>query len=297
MTGDVTSGPGVTALGLAAARSVDSSRSDRLIEDRFARSLYEAAGAELGMLLEWPAETSSVTDTQALHLHGSRYIGLRTRFYDDVISAAVAAGAEQVILLGAGLDTRAFRLSLPSALQLFELDQANVLNFKESALDRQQALPQCKRTTVEIDLREDWPAALNAKGFDRRATTAWVAEGLLPYLPPDAQIALLSNVQELSAPLSVIAFDRIVGDIADRGRLRNLSTRSGIDMESLLARGEAQDLRGFLVALSWKVAEESVSTLAERYGRDLSDPFPSGSESQTEAEPPWLDTMFLTAHL
>ncbi|MGI8749525.1 MAG: SAM-dependent methyltransferase [Thermoleophilaceae bacterium] len=298
MTWDLSSGPGITALGLAAARSVESGRPDRLIEDPFARALFEAAGADLPMLADWPDPGSPVSDAEALHLHGSRYIGLRTRFYDEALLAAARDGATQGVLLGAGLDTRAFRLDLPAGFQLFELDQPAVFEFKDATLDAQGAEPRCIRTAIGIDLRDDWPAALEAGGLAPEQPTAWVAEGLLAYLPPDAQEGLLSGLHGLAAPGSVVALDRIAGDPAAGERLRALSERSGIDMESLLARGDGDDLAVSLRTKGWEVDEQPTTTLADRYGRDLSDPFAGAPHSSFRApEPPWLDTIFLTAGL
>ena len=94
MAWDVTTGPGVTALGLAAARSVESGRPDRLIEVSLRPRLFEAADADLPMPVDGGAR-SGVSDSEALHLHGSRYIGLRTRFYDDFLTAGAASGAAQ----------------------------------------------------------------------------------------------------------------------------------------------------------------------------------------------------------
>jgi methyltransferase (TIGR00027 family) len=297
MTWDVSSGPGVTALGLAAARSVESGRSDRLIEDPFARALFEAADADLPMRLDWPDPGSPVSDTEMLHLHGSRYIGLRTRFYDDAIGAAAEDGLRQVVLVGAGLDTRAFRLSLPADLRVFELDQEGVLGFKDEVLSGQAVDPRCARSAIPIDLRDDWPSALHEGGFDSTQPTAWVAEGLLPYLPPEAQSNLVAQVRGLSAPGSTLAFDRIVGDAAAGARLRGLSERSGIDIERLLAGGDADDLGGLLSAGGWEVEEQPTASIAERYLRDLSDPFATPDDGSRASEPPWLDTVFLTARL
>jgi methyltransferase (TIGR00027 family) len=292
---DVSSGPGVTALGLAAARSVESGRADRLIEDPFARALFEAGGEDLPMLLDWPEADTSISDAEALHLHGSRYIGLRTRFYDDTLLAAIRQGAGQAVLLGAGLDTRAFRLALPASFRLFEVDQPGVFDFKDAALAAQGATPRCSRSAIGVDLREEWAEALVSGGFEPDLPTAWLAEGLLPYLPPRAQSGLLSAVHGLTAPGSAITLDRIVGDPAEGDRLRGLSERSGIDMRGLLAPGGGDDLVGALRAQGWEAGEQSTSTLADRYGRDLSDPFPDTAGGTEAAEPPWLDTVFLTA--
>jgi len=268
-------GPGITALGLAAARAVESSRPDRLIEDPFARELFAAAHSDLPMRTKWPAPGEGVSDREALHLHGSRYIGVRTRFYDDLL---LDSTAEQAVLLGAGLDTRAHRLALKQ--RLFELDQPSVLDHKETTLPA----PRCERRAVAADLSDGaWPEDLAAAGFDPAKPTAWVAEGLLPYLDVAAQANLLRHVDALSAAGSTIALDRIVGDA--RERAAGLTERSGIDMERLFAGGESDPA----VILGWDAHEEPAEAVAARYGRSLADPF------GTSAEPPWLETVFMTA--
>jgi len=292
---DVTTGPGVTALGLAAARAVETSRKDRLVEDPFARRLFEAADADLPMLVAWPQEGAFVSDTEALHLHGSRYIGLRTRFYDDVLVAASRDGARQTVLLGAGLDTRAFRLDLPDDTLVVEVDQAGVLAFKDAVLRTHGVQPRCRRLTVGIELRADWTAELPVGGFDRERPTAWIAEGLLPYLPPAARAQLLEQISEQSAPGSTLAFDRIAGDPTKGDRLQALSARSGVEMDQLLAGGEGDYPHRLLQQRGWKVTDQPARVLADRYGRNLGDPFHNQDQGANAAEPPWLETMFLSA--
>ncbi len=293
---DVSSGAGVTALGLAAARSVETGRPDRLAEDPFARALFEAANVDLPMLVDWPEAGGPVSDAEALHLHGSRYIGLRTRHYDDAALAACREGIRQGVLLGAGLDTRAFRLDLPNDFRLFELDQQPVLDFKDATLGALGVESHCMRSTIGTDLREDWRPALEASGFEPGRPTIWVAEGLLAYLSREAQTELLGAIHELSAPGSALALDRISGDPTAPGRLRGLSERSGIDMERLLVTGTNEDLAGFLNAKGWDVHEEPTAIVADRYRRDLSNPFPPRPAGSQPSEPPWLDTIFLSAH-
>ncbi len=292
---DIASGAGVTALGLAAARTVESGRGDRLIDDPYARGLFLAAGASLPMRLDWPATGEAVSDAEALHLHGSRYIGLRTRVYDDALLAGAGAGASQAVILGAGLDTRAFRLELPAVFTVFELDQPKILRFKAAALAGQGAQPRCRHVALGVDLREDWPARLRGHGFVPELATAWIAEGVLPYLPPDAQLVLIDRIRTLSAPGSTLAFDRIAGDPTTGGRLEELSARSGIEMDRLLACGAGPDLAGVLRRGGWTVHEQPARALAERYGRDLDDPF--AGDHDRASEPPWLDTVFTTANL
>ena len=283
---DVVSGPGITALGLASARAVESLADDRLIVDPYALSLLDAVSSPVPFPRAWPAAGDPVDAQQALFLHGSRYIGLRTRFYDDHLLGAAAGGARQVVLLGSGLDTRAFRLSWPPSVALFELDQAAVLGFKDAVLGRLGARPACGRATVGVDLREDWPAALVGAGLDAAAPTAWVAEGVLAYLAGDAQAGLLERLDALSARGSTLALDRLIDDPGG-GAVRRLSERSGIEMDALLHAETGFSPARLLGSLGWAVEEADTSALAAGYGRDLADPF-------GDSEPPWLGTMFLT---
>lgn len=265
------------------------------MEDPFARTLFEGARVELPMRLDWPTPSDSITAAEALHLHGSRYIGLRTRFYDDALLAAAEAGLTQAVLLGAGLDTRAFRLDLAPEFHAFELDQEALLHYKTATLAQCGAHPRCRRSTIGIDLRDDWPAGLRQTDFDPQQATIWIAEGLLPYLPPSAQSELIEAIESLSATGSVLALDRITGDPTSAGRLRDLTERSGLDMESLFEGGDSSDLAAVLEAEGWKTLEESTTTVARRYGRDLGNPFSATGVASPAGEPPWLDTLFLTA--
>lgn len=296
-TWDVVSGPGITALGLAASRSVESTRPDRLIEDPWGAAFIAAVDSPVAFPTRWPDEDEVVTDQQALHLHGSRYIGVRSRFYDDYLAAAAQRGVKQMVLLAAGLDTRAFRLTWPSGVTVFEIDQPQVIAFKDEVLNKEGAQPACPRVTIGADLREAWQEKLLAAGFADDEPTAWVAEGLLAYLPPDAEERLLRQIQELSAPGSSIAADRIlsVHRLGDNGAndaaLDELTERSGVEMKSLIDTQARQDCAQWLRAQGWAVREDNAVEIAHGYGRDLSDPF------ARQATPPWLETGFVTGQL
>jgi len=305
---DIGSGPGVTALGLAYARTVESGMPDRLIDDPFARWFVDATETRLPMLTRWPEPGIEVTDQQKLHLHGSRYIGLRTRYYDDWLRDAAASGVRQLVLLGAGLDTRAYRLDWPAGIRFFEIDQPAVLAFKEKVLTERAASPTCELVPVAVDLRDDWAGALRRAGFDPSAATAWLAEGLLAYLPAQAEAELFGQIDALSAPGSRLALDRIVGDLAEDGaaQLRQLSKRSGMEMDQMISTEARTDVLAWLAEHRWSAREEDATASAERYGRDLADPF-ADSESEKaeqderavsardEARPPWLATRFVTS--
>jgi len=297
MTWDISTGPGVTALGLAAARSVETECSDRLINDPFARPLFEGASHDLPMRVSWPEAGEEVSAREALHLHGSRYIGLRTRYFDDILNEATEAGLRQAVLLGAGLDTRPFRMELPADLAVFEVDQDPVLAYKEAVLEGLDAHATCTRSVIGCDLRADWRSQLESAGFDRGRPAVWIAEGLIPYLDVVAQTELLDRVDGLAVSESRLSFDRIVGDAVNDGRATALSERSGIDMQTLLAGGENDDVADYLRGRGWVADEVAATTLSRRYARDLSDPFSGKKPEPGSSQPPWLNTVFLEARV
>lgn len=293
---DITTGPGLTALGLAASRLVESGQPDRLVEDPLAGAFLEAVDSPVPFPVRWPDPGETPTDQEALHLHGSRYIGLRTRFYDDFLKSAVLDGIGQVVVLAAGLDTRAYRLGLPSDLRLYEVDQPQLLAFKDEVLAARSATPTCVRNVVGSDLRGPWSGQMIERGFDPGVPTAWVAEGLLAYLPADAEQRLVQHVTDLSAAGSQLALDRIpeIGRLSrDSGPLDRLSERSGLEMQSMINTEPRPDLPTLLRQLDWSVEDRTTRELADQYGRNLGDPFSSPPTKSTE--PPWLNTNYLRA--
>ena len=189
---DVVSSVGLTALVVAAGRAVDTHRGDGLISDPYAESFVAAANPPHPLPTR-PTEPKDDSEDETWQMM-SGYMGTRTRFFDEYFAAATRQGIRQVVLLAAGLDTRAQRLEWPEGTVLFEVDQERMIEFKDQVLDAEGAVSRCDRRTVPVDLRDDWPAALEAAGFDRTAPTAWLTEGLLPYLPPEAQDALLRAI-------------------------------------------------------------------------------------------------------
>ena len=135
------------------------------------------------------------------------------------------AGIRQVVILAAGLDSRAYRLDWPAGTTVFEIDQPKVLEYKTSTLDAHGADPRAHRIPVAVDLRDDWPAALTDAGFDSAQPTAWLAEGLLPYLPPDAQDRLFELVTTHSAPGSQIAVEAFSMDLSAQGDQDRIARR------------------------------------------------------------------------
>jgi methyltransferase (TIGR00027 family) len=190
-------------------------------------------------------------------------IVIRTRFLDDLLAEAVGAGCRQVVLLGAGMDSRAYRLEWPPGVRLFELDTAEPLGFKESVLRGERAVPRCERLPVVVDLREDWPAALAAAGHDPALPTAWIAEGLLIYLPQDDVQRLLERVGGLSAPGS-----RMGLTLGGRQTLERFAQDRGTAAD-LWVSVMPEDPVGWLAGLGWDAETFTVRERARAYGRPI----------------------------
>lgn len=206
---DIASSVGTTAVMVAAARAAETSSADPLINDPFARILVEGAGGGVwGLMMDDDFVTRAVEidpEGAAIFAHMGNYQAVRTHFFDDFFAAASAAGIRQVVILASGLDSRAYRLDWPAGTTVYEIDQPKVLEYKESVLSEHGVQATSTRREVAIDLRQDWPKALREAGFDVDAPTAWLAEGLLMYLPGDAQDRLFEQITELSAVGSRIA--------------------------------------------------------------------------------------------
>ncbi len=185
-----------TGLLVAAIRAMETTRDDRLFTDPFADKLAGDTGRAL--LAAAVAETGERSTTQ---------IVVRTRFLDEALLRATG-DAGQVVILAAGMDSRAYRLAWPDGTAVYELDQPAVITAKEELLADDQ--PRCHRVPIGVDLADDWPSALEATGFNRKAPTVWLIEGLLQYLDERAVRTLFDRIDALSAPSSVLLYD-VVG--------------------------------------------------------------------------------------
>lgn len=203
---DLPPGVGWTALLTCYARAQEQRRPDRAFEDPWAGAVIDAVlGASDGGLPRLgPARDDG---SSVLWEMFAAYFGAgRTPFFDAQVRAGVAAGAEQVVALAAGMDARAARLDLPEGVRVYEVDTRAVLDFKHAVLDS-EGIDTPRRVPVEADLREDWPAALRAAGFAPGRPTVWIVEGLLMYLDARACDRLLTTVRETSGPGSRVAVE------------------------------------------------------------------------------------------
>jgi methyltransferase (TIGR00027 family) len=225
-TWDLASSVGATATMVAAARALATKEPDPLINDPFAAPLVRAVGIDFftrvidGEIT--PTDTGEAGEVEVQTETDT--LAVRTRFFDDFFTGATAAGIGQVVILAAGLDARAYRLAWPPGTVVYEVDQPEVIKFKTDTMAQLGAEPTAERRTVSIDFREDWPTALRRSGFDDTKPAAWSAEGLLMYLPPEAQDRLFDHVTALSAPGSQLAteYHPDTGPtMAERGRAMN----------------------------------------------------------------------------
>lgn len=212
---DITQSVGATALGVAAARGGDRKRKpahQRPVRAHFRR------GRRQGMwsIYADPALLTKADDLEP-DLRGRLqlmidFMATRTAFFDEFFLAAADAGVRQVVILAAGLDARSWRLPWPDGTVVYELDQPKVLEFKSTTLREHGAQPKAELVNVPIDLRQDWPKALQEAGFDASRPAVWSAEGLVRYLPAQAQDLLFERIDALSAPGS-----RLASNVPDSG--------------------------------------------------------------------------------
>jgi methyltransferase (TIGR00027 family) len=280
-TWDIATSVGTTAVMVAAARAVETDRPDPLIRDPYAKLLVSQAGTGVWetMLDDSIIDKVEAIDPEAAAIfqHMRSYQAVRTHFFDAHFAAAAAAGIRQVVILASGLDSRAYRLNWPTGTTVFEIDQPKVLAYKSTTLASNGVTPSANRHEVPIDLRQDWPAALVADGFDPTAPTAWLAEGLLMYLPADAQDRLFAQITELSAPGSRIAVETAARHADERRqqmreRFERVSAELGIertvDIQDLVYHDENRaDVVDWLNDHGWRATAQNSGDEMRRLDR------------------------------
>jgi methyltransferase (TIGR00027 family) len=266
-TWDLATSVGATATMVAAGRA----RATRvgLIDDPFAEPLVRAVGIDF--FTRWAAgELDSAEVDIPDHPWGMQpmtdLLAARTRLIDTFCADATAAGVRQAVILASGLDARAYRLSWPADMALFEIDQPQVLEFKTATLAASGAEPTVDVRTVPIDLRHDWPAALQQAGFDPERATAWIAEGLLAFLPPEAQDRLLDNITALSANRSRLVAEIFLNSPESLEVMHTAAQKwyeQGLDahIDDLWYSGERNDVANYLEQHGWRTVRTRSSQL------------------------------------
>ncbi|KQH80132.1 SAM-dependent methyltransferase [Mycobacterium gordonae] len=301
---EITQSVGSTALGVAAARAAETESENPLIRDPFARVFLDAVGDGMWSLYADPkllAQASEIDpQVQARAQMLVDFMATRTAFFDEFFLRAADSGVRQVVILAAGLDARAWRLPWPDGTVVYELDQPKVLEFKTATLERHGATPTAQLVNVPIDLRQEWPKALMDAGFDPGLPSAWSAEGLVRYLPAQAQDLLFERIDALSAPGSWLASnvpgegfvdpDLVQRQREEMQRMRAVAAQvTDADMpavEDLWYAEERTALPEWLRERGWEASAVDFPGLMARYGRNVAD----GAEV---AMPP---TLFVSAN-
>ncbi|WP_370332506.1 class I SAM-dependent methyltransferase [Mycolicibacterium hippocampi] len=271
---DLASSVGATATMVAAGRAIASADPRGLINDPFAAPLVRAVGLDFfTSMLDGELDLSQIPGSSAERMQSMiDAMAVRTRFFDDHLNAATADGVRQVAILASGLDARAYRLPWPDGTVVYEIDQPDVIAFKSQTLADLGAEPTATRRTVSIDLREDWPTALQDAGFDASQPTAWLAEGLLIYLPPEAQDRLFDLITGLSAPGSTVGTEYAPGILDfDAEKAREMTAPLAehgleIDMASLVYAGRRSHVMEYLREIGWQVAGSPRDELLRHFG-------------------------------
>ncbi len=274
-TWDLASSVGATATMVAAARALATEDTDPIINDPYAAPLVRAVGIDFFTRVVDgdinPADAGA--DDRGELQTETDSLAVRTKFFDDFFTDAAAAGIGQAVILAAGLDSRAYRLDWPAGSIVYEVDQPQVIEFKTETMAGLGAEPIAERRTVSIDLREDWPTALREHGFDDTKPSAWSAEGLLMYLPPEAQDRLFDHITALSAPGSRIATEYHPDNglsMAERGKAmsdRWANIGCDVDLSGLFYEGDRNNVADYLTDSGWDVFARNRRDLFGEYGR------------------------------
>lgn len=240
-----------TAFWTAAVRALEHQRPDRLFADPWAQALAGQVGAA------WMAGRPPESVVPII---------LRTRYFDDFLLRIVEQGrVRQVIMLAAGLDTRAYRLAWPEGTRFFELDQENVLDYKAHVLGSAGAKPAGELHSIGNDLKGDWQTPLLNSGFDPEQPAVWLLEGFLFYLPNNVLENILNVVCEIAAPGSWLGFDCINSLV-----LTSPLTRKWVEMQAQQGApwiGSLDDPIGFLAARGWLATVSQAGEPGANFGR------------------------------
>jgi methyltransferase (TIGR00027 family) len=253
---------GTTALGVAYIRARESDRPEPLFRDPLAQAFIDAVPGSAPQAEAGQDPVAELGPTTQVLIFGAR---VRTRFFDEYLWSAAAAGCRQLVILAAGLDARAFRFEWPDGVRLFEVDRPVVLAFKDRVL-REQAVPaRCLRVGVPANLAEDWAGPLAEAGFDPAAPTAWLAEGLLTYLTAEEAAGLLGMITDRSAPGSRLSFEQY--SLAPGSTVRQMQEVPELSLyASLWKGGLGERTLDWLAERGWQTRPEDVRTVGESYG-------------------------------
>lgn len=270
---DITTSVGATALFVAASRALEARKPDPLAVDKYAEVFCRAVGGE------WTTAVEGTDPEHPLQTEfGESFVnfqGARTKFFDEYFTRAIDAGVKQVVLLAAGLDSRAYRLPWADGTVVYELDQPRVLEFKRETIERLGEAPTAERREVAIDLRDDWPRALQESGFDPSRPSAWIAEGLLIYLPATAQERLFAGIDALAAPGSFVGIEEAIpmpDEAFQAKRAEAVSSGEENAFFTLVYNQQHAPAQRWFGERGWEAAETPLHELLARAGRPVPGP-------------------------
>lgn len=272
-TWDLATSVGATATMVAAARAMATKLDDPLIDDPFAEPLVRAVGVDFfTKLASGELDPADVDDDAGFGLQMmTDMMSARTRYFDDFFHDAARAGIRQGVILASGLDARGYRLHWADGTKIFEIDQPEVIEFKAETLAGLGALPTTDLRFVPIDLRGDWPAALHEAGFNAAEPTAWIAEGLLAFLPSDAQDRLFDEITALSTSGSRVATE-VFGNTPDVDAAKAEESMQAfaqrwrdhgldVDLSDLWYHEDRSDVVSYLEARGWASVGATIQQL------------------------------------
>ena len=242
---------------VAAARALEAAKPDPLAVDQYAEVFARAVGGSWAGVLDGQAPEHPLA-TNEFGVPFVNFQGARTKYFDEYFAAAAAAGVRQIVVLASGLDSRAYRLDWPAGTVIYELDQPQVLEFKREVLARNNAQPAADRREIAIDLRDDWQRALLDAGFDSDRPAAWIAEGLLIYLPATAQEQLFLGIDALSAPGSWVA--------VEEGKPMPAEALAAKRAEQVQGERSDGDVNGMAVSFFHLIYNEQIAPADEWFG-------------------------------
>lgn len=188
-------GASQTALMVAAYRGRASAAAEPVCDDPWALRLAGPEGEALSR--RWDLHSPSM----------ELWLGLRTRYLDDCVARALERGVAQVVILGAGLDTRAARLGRPG-VRFFEVDQPASQADKRARLSSFDTYPIDAATFVACDFEtDDFVECLDDAGLDRSEPTCFIWEGVIYYLAEEAARDTLTRLSRDFDPRSLVVFD------------------------------------------------------------------------------------------
>jgi methyltransferase (TIGR00027 family) len=254
-----------TAKIVAAKRAIEQFHPTPLFDDPFSQRLAKEEVAALQAQWQEAAQRKGLSLADVI-IKRTRYIAIRTRFIDNLLRSALSKSqVYQIVILGAGLDTRAFRLSYPPNTTLYEVDRSAVLHYKAKVL--QDVFPRCQHRLVPGDLADPssaWVTELFNAGYRHRIPTLWVMEGIVMYLKPKEVHTLLKTLSSLSVEKSILGMDSVKAGSVQAGQRAAQRDRGRVIRHWHFGDDNLQEL---LACYGWSASVYQPQEVENGYGR------------------------------